>query len=99
MMCCAKPSARTTCVRRNYFNIGADDSGITVKEIAELVVKRVSSQAQIAYGQGNKGWVGDVPKFTYSIEKLRSLGWQPKLHSHQAVQKAVDQIATAILGA
>jgi len=33
------------------------------------------------------------------IEKLRSLGWQPKLHSHQAVQKAVDQIATAILGA
>jgi UDP-glucose 4-epimerase len=83
----------------NYFNIGADDNGITVKEIAELVVKRVSSSAKIAYGQGNKGWVGDVPEFSYSIEKLRSLGWQPKLHSHQAVQKAVDQIATAILGA
>ena len=49
--------------------------------------------ATIAYGEGDKGWVGDVPRFSYSIEKLRKLGWRPKLGSAQAVQLAIEQIA------
>jgi UDP-glucose 4-epimerase len=77
----------------NYFNIGADDAGVTVRFIAETVVARVAPAAGIAFGRGNKGWVGDVPKFTYSIAKLSSLGWRPALGSAQALRKAVDQIA------
>jgi UDP-glucose 4-epimerase len=79
--------------RRNYFNIGADDEGVTVKYIAEQIVKTVSPEASISYGIGNKGWVGDVPKFSYSIRKLHNLGWKPKLSSAQAVAHAVKQIA------
>ena len=79
--------------RLNYYNIGAADDGVTVKFIAETVVERVAPQARITYGQGNKGWVGDVPKFSYSIDKLTSLGWRPHLGSAQAIRKAVDQIA------
>lgn len=78
--------------RINYFNIGANDDGVTVKFIAEEVVKIVSPYAKINYGTGNKGWVGDVPKFNYSIDKLLSIGWIPILTSKESVKKAILQI-------
>lgn len=74
-------------------NIGPLDVGVTVQWIAERVAKRVSSGAEIVYGSGNKGWVGDVPKFNYSTKKLQSFGWAPKLSSADAVVLAVDEIA------
>jgi UDP-glucose 4-epimerase len=83
----------------NYFNIGADDDGVTVRFIAESVVERVAPQAGISFGKGNKGWVGDVPKFAYSIAKLSKLGWRPTLGSSQAIRKAVKQIAEQESGA
>ena len=83
----------------NYYNIGAADDGVTVRFIAETVVERVAPGASITFGQGNKGWVGDVPKFSYLIDKLSALGWKPHLGSAQAIRKAVDQIAVQELGA
>jgi UDP-glucose 4-epimerase len=79
--------------RLNYFNIGAGDTGITVQDIAEQVVKTVAPDASITYGQDNKGWVGDVPKFSYSVDKLNKLGWKPRMDSVEAVCHAVRQIA------
>lgn len=83
--------------RLNYFNIGAGDAGITVHDIAEIVVRQVSSGASITFGVGNKGWVGDVPRFSYSIEKLKSLGWGPSMDSSAAVKLAVTQIANQLI--
>lgn len=82
----------------NYYNIGADDEGVTVRFIAEQVLERVAPGARITFGQGNKGWVGDVPKFAYSIAKLSKLGWRPRLSSIQAIRKAVDQVTEQELG-
>jgi UDP-glucose 4-epimerase len=79
--------------RLNYFNVAGDDDGVTVKFIAEAVVSRVAPGATITFGRGNKGWVGDVPKFKYSTRKLSSLGWRPRLSSVQAIEKAVKEIA------
>lgn len=76
----------------NCFNIGNADSITTVRYIAEAVVKRQSPDARIHYTGGSKGWVGDVPKFSYSIEKLKKLGWLPRMTSNQAVDQAVDEI-------
>jgi len=76
----------------NYFNIGNIDDGVTVKTIADSVVKLCSPDASISYGSENRGWVGDVPKFNYSIEKLLKLGWKPKLNSEESVIKAINQI-------
>jgi UDP-glucose 4-epimerase len=74
-------------------NIGPTDEGITVRRIAEMVVARVAPQARLSFGQGNKGWVGDVPKFTYLTHKMQAYGWQPSVSSAGAVQRAVDEIA------
>ena len=81
------------CCPLNYFNIGTDDDGVTVSFIAEQVVAAVAAGASITYGLGNKGWVGDVPKFSYSIDKLRNLGWHSQHGSAEVVRRAVLQIA------
>jgi UDP-glucose 4-epimerase len=76
----------------NYFNIGTADTATTVRYIAEQVVARMSPGAKIRCTGGSKGWVGDVPKFNYSIEKLRQLGWSPRLSSNAAVDRAVEEV-------
>jgi UDP-glucose 4-epimerase len=77
----------------NYFNIAPDGTATTVRQIAETVVKVVSPRAKIRYTGGSKGWVGDVPRFRYSIEKLKAAGWTPKMTSSQAVELAVRENA------
>lgn len=74
-------------------NIGPTDEGVTVRWIAEQVVARVSPNASIAFGLGNKGWVGDVPRFNYSTARLQSYGWSPTMGSADAVRRAIDEIA------
>jgi UDP-glucose 4-epimerase len=76
----------------NWFNIGPPDEGATVKEIAEAVQRRAAPSTPIRFTGGNRGWVGDVPKFRYSIDKLKRLGWSPQLTSGQAVERAVGEI-------
>jgi len=77
----------------NWFNIGTSGCATTVRYIAEAVVRRLSPGATIRYTGGKKGWVGDVATFNYSIEKLRKLGWTPRLTSNQAVDLAVEEMA------
>jgi UDP-glucose 4-epimerase len=78
----------------NYYNIGAIDKGVLVKQIAEETTKVVSPDAKIKYQNTDRGWVGDVPCFNYSVDKLKNLGWVPKMSSLEAIQKAVNEIAS-----
>jgi UDP-glucose 4-epimerase len=75
-------------------NIGPVDEGVYVRWIAEQVVKRVAPAATIRFGSGNRGWVGDVPRFHYSTAKIQGLGWRPQLGSERAVLRAIDEIAS-----
>jgi UDP-glucose 4-epimerase len=79
--------------RRNVFNIGPNGAGTSVAFIAERVVARTSPGTLITYKGGDRGWVGDIPRFRYSTERLAHLGWQPGLSSDEAVLRAVDEIA------
>lgn len=75
------------------YNIGPSDLGVTVRFIAEEVIRHISPNAAIYYGEDNKGWLGDVPRFSYCIDKLMNLGWAPKIGSKDAIRMAIQQIA------
>jgi len=75
------------------YNIGPADEGVTVRWIAEQVIARVQPNARIEFGDGPRGWVGDVARFRYSIARLRGLGWRPALGSERALARAIDDIA------
>lgn len=83
----------TTENKIQLFNIGPIDNGVSVKWIAEKVVERINPKANIIYGVGTKGWVGDVPKFVYSTERLQAIGWNPSINSIDSILRAINEIA------
>ncbi|MEM0378897.1 MAG: NAD-dependent epimerase/dehydratase family protein [Thermosphaera sp.] len=84
----------------NYdcFNIGNDD-WITVKEIAEIVSKAMGVNPVFKYVstvRDGRGWPGDVKFMLLSIEKIRRLGWSPRLSSRQAVEETARALVREI---
>ena len=79
-------------VENPIFNLGSNNDFVTVKWIAEETVKEVSPEAIILFGKSNKGWLGDIPKFSYDTSKVNSLGWYPILNSKQAISRAIKEI-------
>lgn len=82
--------------KRNVFNIGPEGDGTRVSFIAENTVAAMAPSAHIAYGSADRGWIGDVPRFRYSAQKLADLGWRPTLSSDAAVLRAITEIAAAV---
>ena len=89
---------RSAMERINCVNIAAQDEGVTVRFIAEEVTRVAAPAMPICYTGGERGWVGDVPRFSFRTDKLRRLGWSPHLDSRTAVQRAVAELAREILG-
>lgn len=77
--------------RLNWFNIGNRDEGATVRFIAESVIEAMQLPARIRYTGGAKGWVGDVPKFSYGVDKLLGTGWRPQYSSQEAVRVSINE--------
>jgi len=75
----------------NVFNVGVE-SKTTVARIAEIVIQEMNLKSQIAYTGGTRGWVGDVPTFEYSLDKIHQLGWKPERESDEAVRSAIRAI-------
>lgn len=73
----------------------AAGSGATsVREIAQIVAGQFGTAGtEIVFGEGNRGWPGDVPRFRYDTQKLRALGWAPKFESTDAIRHTVRRIA------
>lgn len=79
--------------RVEIFNLGSEDR-ITVKEIADLVVKGLGLE-NIEYKftggvDGGRGWKGDVKYMLLSIDKIKQLGWKPKYNSKESVEKTIE---------
>jgi len=75
------------------FNLGPNNDFVTVSWIAERTIEIVSNKAKILYGEGDRGWIGDVPKFVYDTSKALSSGWKPILDSKQSIIKAINEIS------
>jgi UDP-glucose 4-epimerase len=78
--------------RRNVFNIAPEGPGTSVEFMAKHVIERLRPGLTIAYTGGDRGWVGDVPRFRYNTERLKALGWRPALSSDEAVLRAIDEV-------
>lgn len=75
----------------NIYNIGVE-SKTKVKDIAKMVIEEMGLNASIKYKGGDRGWLGDVPEFTYDLSKLNALGWKAKTTSDEAVKKSIKYI-------
>ena len=78
------------------YNISVRSAGTTVTRIAEIVVEEMGlNNVTFRYTGGDRGWKGDVPKFTYDISKILATGWKPKFTSDEAVRQTVRDAMAA----
>lgn len=74
----------------DVYNISVKGGGTTVTHIAETVVDVMGLQnVRFKYTGGDRGWKGDVPRFSYDISKVLSTGWEPLHTSDEAVRQTV----------
>ncbi|MDE2490427.1 MAG: NAD-dependent epimerase/dehydratase family protein [Elusimicrobia bacterium] len=87
------PAGKTHAERFQVFNLSTDGA-TSVREIAEEAARVLTGgKARIQYGESPIGWVGDVPRTSLDVAKLKALGWAPKLDSLSAVRKSVADYA------
>lgn len=78
------------------YNISVVSEGTTVTRIAEIVVEELGlSNVNFNYTGGDRGWKGDVPRFSYDISKVLATGWRPKHTSDEAVRQTVKDAVKA----
>jgi UDP-glucose 4-epimerase len=78
------------------WNLGPGDRGITVAEIAQLVVNHVAPNATLHFGIEPRGWLGDVPIAKMNCSKLEKLVGKNFPSSKQAVHVAIHEIASQL---
>jgi UDP-glucose 4-epimerase len=74
------------------FNVATGDY-VTVREIVGLALEATGLDAdttQVNYGDGNRGWKGDVPVVRLDTSRIRSLGWNPSTGSAGALRVSMD---------
>ncbi len=75
----------------NYYNIGTNDSGIKVKNIVHLLLKKFRRNKKILYEKSDRGWKGDIPYYRYSTKKLNKTGFKFYLNSHASIKKTLKE--------
>lgn len=75
------------------YNLSVSSEGTAVRKIAEIVAEEMGlDNVTFQYTGGDRGWKGDVPRFSYDISKILATGWKPHYTSDEAVRKSVRDI-------
>ncbi len=75
----------------NIYNVGVESS-TTVKSIAEMVISEMNLlNCKIIYGKDNVGWKGDVPRFSYCLDKIHAAGWKATMTSDEAALRTIKE--------
>ncbi len=72
--------------RVNIFNLGLQEQ-TTVDRLADIVIEETGlPDVRKAYTGGARGWVGDNPVVYLSTERIRSLGWAPRVSPEDSIR-------------
>lgn len=78
------------------YNISPPDA-VSVSMIAERTVANSPyPNAKIKYGEGSRGWVGDVPMYRLNADKIKNAGFGLRFTSEQAVEEAIKEIVKEV---
>lgn len=75
----------------NCLNIAAE-TRTSVRRIAEIVIEEMGlKNVSLHFTGGTGGWKGDIPRYSYDLTRIKSLGWTPRHTSDEAIRLAVRQ--------
>jgi UDP-glucose 4-epimerase len=75
----------------NIFNLGTNEY-CQVRDSIGWITEQLALEPQIEFGDSDRGWIGDNPFIFLETEKIRSLGWTPKLTIKEAVITTLEYL-------
>lgn len=72
----------------NIFNLGTDEY-CTVSDSIRWICEELNASPRITYAGGPRGWVGDNPFVYLDCQKMRALGWRPKMNIREGIVQTV----------
>jgi UDP-glucose 4-epimerase len=77
----------------NVYNLAVDDQ-TSVREITDWTIEAMGidrAKIDVQYGEGPRGWRGDVPQVKLETRRMAGLGWRPHLSSREAVRRTIAE--------
>jgi UDP-glucose 4-epimerase len=75
----------------SIINLGTDEYS-TVNDSIGWITGALGLSPQVSYAGGQRGWVGDSPFIFLDCQRMRSLGWAPKLNIQQGILRTVEYL-------
>jgi UDP-glucose 4-epimerase len=76
----------------SILNLGTDEY-CEVNDSIGWISNHLGLQPRLEYTGGDRGWIGDNPFIFLDCQKMRGLGWQPRVSIRDAVVKTVQYLA------
>jgi UDP-glucose 4-epimerase len=77
-------------------NVATEDY-LTVREIADMVVERLGLPGvEYRFGEGSRGWKGDVPIVRFDSGRARTRGWVNSRSSREAMAASIDAMIAQV---
>ncbi|MGB9006264.1 MAG: NAD-dependent epimerase/dehydratase family protein [Candidatus Aminicenantales bacterium] len=75
----------------NIFNLGTDEY-CEVNHSIDIITRYLGLQPELEYTGGVRGWVGDSPFIFLDCQKIRKIGWRPRLSIPEGIIKTLDYL-------
>jgi UDP-glucose 4-epimerase len=72
----------------HVYNLGTDET-IVVDESVAIITEQLGLSPEIEHTGGRRGWTGDSPLIHLDTERIRALGWQPRLTIRESIARTV----------
>ena len=75
----------------NIFNLGTDEC-CTVDDSVGWITQELGLEPEREYTGGQRGWIGDNPLIVLDCERMRALGWKPRLSIQDGIKRTVKYL-------
>jgi UDP-glucose 4-epimerase len=75
----------------NVLNLGTDEY-CQVNDSIRWICEHLKLSPEIRYGGGDRGWVGDNPFIFLDCNRMRGLGWKPKLTIREGIVRTLEYL-------
>jgi UDP-glucose 4-epimerase len=75
----------------NIFNLGTDEY-CEVNNSIDWICHYLNMSPEKTYTGGERGWIGDNPFIFLDTQRIRNLGWKPKLNIQEGVMQTIKYL-------
>jgi UDP-glucose 4-epimerase len=76
----------------NLASRGVSNVRFIAEEVARQMAKATGKESKVVFGEGDRGWTGDVPYTYLDGSRLEKLGWSARLDSDEAIRRSVGEV-------